>query len=176
MSEVHLKGKAAKEVSYSLVNITTEQKNKALALIAEQLVVDQTYILAENQKDLDDGKTKGLTDAILDRIQLTEKRIEDMARAIHLLIELQDPIGETLETIEKDNGLLIEVKRVPIGVIGMIYEARPNVTVDAATLALKTGNAVILRGSSSAKYSNWRLIKSIHAALDKSDIPKMPFN
>ena len=173
MSEVHLKGKAAKEVSYSLVNITTDQKNKALALIADQLVADQTSILAENQKDLDDGKAKGLTDAILDRILLTEKRIEDMANAIHLLIELQDPIGETLETIEKDNGLLIEVKRVPIGVVGMIYEARPNVTVDAATLAIKTGNAVILRGSSSAKYSNMALIKSIHAALDKSDIPKI---
>ncbi|MEK4403766.1 glutamate-5-semialdehyde dehydrogenase [Sporosarcina sp. FSL K6-6792] len=173
MSEVRLKGKAAKEVSYSLVNITTDQKNKALALIAEQLVADQTSILAENQKDLDDGKAKGFTDAILDRILLTGKRIEDMANAIHLLIELQDPIGETVETIEKDNGLLIEVKRVPIGVIGMIYEARPNVTVDAATLALKTGNAVILRGSSSAKYSNLALIKSIHAALDKSDIPKI---
>ncbi|AMQ06117.1 glutamate-5-semialdehyde dehydrogenase [Sporosarcina psychrophila] len=173
MSEVHLKGKAAKEVSYSLVNITTDQKNKALALIAEQLVVDQTSILAENQKDLDDGKAKGFTDAILDRILLTGKRIEDMANAIHLLIELQDPIGETVETIEKDNALLIEVKRVPIGVIGMIYEARPNVTVDAATLALKTGNAVILRGSSSAKYSNLALIKSIHAALDKSDVPKI---
>ncbi|WP_186673487.1 glutamate-5-semialdehyde dehydrogenase [Sporosarcina sp. BP05] len=173
MSEVHLKGKAAKEVSYSLVNITTAQKNKALALIAAQLVADQASILAENQKDLDDGKRKGLTAAVLDRIQLTEKRIADIAGAIHLLIELQDPIGETLETIEKDNGLLIKVKRVPIGVIGMIYEARPNVTVDAATLALKTGNAVILRGSSSAKYSNVALIKSIHAALDKCDIPKM---
>ena len=101
-------------------------------------MVDQAFILAENQKDLDEGKEKGLTDAVLDRILLTEKRIEDIADAIHLLIELQDPIGETLETIEKDNGLHIEVKRVPIGVIGMIYEARPNVTVDAATLALKT--------------------------------------
>ena len=173
MSEIHLKGRAAKEVSYSLVNVTTDQKNKALALIAEQLMADQVSILSENEKDLDDGKAKGLTDAILDRILLTEKRIKDMASAIHLLIELQDPIGETVETIEKENGLLIEMKRVPIGVIGMIYEARPNVTVDAATLALKTGNAVILRGSSSAQYSNKALIKSIHTALDKSEIPKM---
>lgn len=173
MSEIHLKGLAAKEVSYSLVNVTTDQKNKALALIAEQLMADQVSILSENEKDLDDGKAKGLTDAILDRILLTEKRIKDMASAIHLLIELQDPIGETVETIEKENGLLIEMKRVPIGVIGMIYEARPNVTVDAATLALKTGNAVILRGSSSAQYSNKALIKSIHTALDKSEIPKM---
>ncbi|HJF31356.1 MAG TPA: glutamate-5-semialdehyde dehydrogenase [Sporosarcina psychrophila] len=173
MSEIHLKGRAAKEVSYSLVNVTTDQKNKALALIAEQLMADQVSILSENEKDLDDGKAKGLTDAILDRILLTEKRIKDMASAIHLLIELQDPIGETVETIEKENGLLIEMKRVPIGVIGMIYEARPNVTVDAATLALKTGNAVILRGSSSAQYSNKAFIKSIHTALDKSEIPKM---
>ncbi len=172
MGEVMKKGKIAKETSYLLVNITTDQKNNALALIAEQLVQDQTFILAANQKDLDEGKLKGLTDAVLDRILLTEKRIQDIAGAIHLLIDLKDPIGETLETIEKENGLHIEVKRVPIGVIGMIYEARPNVTIDAATLALKTGNAVILRGSSSAKHSNIALIKSMHAALDKSDIPK----
>lgn len=172
MGEVVEKGKIAKEISYSLVNITTDQKNKALVLIAKELVQDQTFILAANQKDLDEGKLNGLTDAVLDRILLTEQRILDMANAIHLLIELKDPIGETLETIEKENGLHIEVKRVPIGVIGMIYEARPNVTVDAATLTLKTGNAVILRGSSSAKHSNRALINSIHAALDKSDIPK----
>lgn len=112
-----------------------------------------------------------MSDAILDRILLTEKRIEDMAGAIRLLIGLKDPIGETLETIEKENGLLIQKKRVPIGVIGMIYEARPNVTVDAATLSLKTGNAVILRGSSSAKFSNSALIQSIHQALELTDIP-----
>ncbi len=172
MSEVKRKGLIAKQASYSLVNVTTEQKNEALALIAEQLLVDQSSILAENQKDLDEGRSKGLTDAVLDRIMLNEKRIQDMAHAIKLLLKLKDPIGETLETIEKDNGLHIEVKRVPLGVIGMIYEARPNVTVDAATLALKTGNAVILRGSSSAKYSNRALIQSIHSALEKSDIPK----
>lgn len=94
-----------------------------------------------------------------------------MAHAVRLLTELQDPIGETLETIQKDNGLSIQKKRVPIGVIGMVYEARPNVTIDAATLSLKTGNAVILRGSSSAKYSNMALVKIIHQALDKSSIP-----
>ena len=172
MSEVKRKGKIAKQASYSLVNITTGQKNQALALIAEQLVTDQATILTENQKDLDAGKANGLTDAMLDRIMLNEKRIQDMAYAIRQLMDLTDPIGETLETIEKENGLQIEVKRVPIGVIGMIYEARPNVTIDAATLAIKTGNAVILRGSSSAKYSNIALIHSIHAALDNSDIPK----
>ena len=102
---------------------------------------------------------------------LSEERIQDMSDAIKLLIDLNDPIGETIESIKKDNGLTINKKRVPIGVIGMIYEARPNVTVDAATLSLKTGNAVILRGSSSAKFSNMALIQSIHNALEKSSIP-----
>src|SRR4051794_10905473 len=102
---------------------------------------------------------------------LNENRIQGMVQAVHLLVELKDPIGEILETINKENGLRIETKRVPIGVIGMIYEARPNVTVDAATLAIKTGNAVILRGSSSAKHSNQALINSIHTALAKSELP-----
>ena len=172
MSEVTSKGQLAKQASYSLISMTTAQKNEALALIAEQLVVDQSKILAENHKDVEEGRANGLTEAVLDRILLTEKRIQDMAHGVRLLIELSDPIGETLEMIEKDNGLHIEVKRVPLGVIGMIYEARPNVTVDTATLAIKTGNAVILRGSSSAKYSNNVLVKSIHTALDNSAIPQ----
>lgn len=171
MGEVRRKGKIAKDISYSLVNITTDEKNLALALIAEQLLADQAVILMENKRDLIEGKENGLSDGILDRILLTYERIQDMSNAIHLLIDLQDPIGETVETIEKDNGLHIKVKRVPIGVIGMIYEARPNVTIDAATLSLKTGNAVILRGSSSAKHSNKALIKSIHTALEKSKVP-----
>ncbi|MBS4194274.1 glutamate-5-semialdehyde dehydrogenase [Lederbergia citri] len=171
MSEVKRKGRAAKMASYSLVTLSTEEKNAALALIANQLLEDKATILSENEKDLSEGKSNGLTDAVLDRIMLNEKRILDMANAIHQLIDLKDPIGETLETIEKDNGLVIRKKRVPIGVIGMIYEARPNVTIDAATLALKTGNSVILRGSSSAKYSNMALIKSIHSALEKSVVP-----
>lgn len=113
---------------------------------------------------------------MLDRIRLNETRIKDMAEAINLLIELEDPIGEVLEEIEKENGLLIQKKRVPIGVIGMIYEARPNVTIDAATLSLKTGNAVILRGSSSAKFSNMALVRSIHTALEKARCQSMLFN
>ncbi|MCM3443880.1 glutamate-5-semialdehyde dehydrogenase [Metabacillus halosaccharovorans] len=171
MSEVHAKGKAAKEASFSLVDISTEEKNEALAKIADQLLVDQGMIIEENRKDLEAGKKNGLTDSVLDRIMLNEKRIHDIAEAIRLLIDLKDPIGETIETIEKENGLLIKKKRVPIGVIGMIYEARPNVTVDAATLALKTGNAVILRGSSSARFSNQALIQSIHQALENSSVP-----
>lgn len=168
MSEVIQKGKSAKEASYSMTGVTTEEKNEALALIAEQLIMDQEMLLIENEKDLAAGKEKGLSDAVLDRIMLNQERIEGIAAAIRQVIELHDPIGETLESINKENGLNIEKKRVPIGVVGIIYEARPNVTVDAATLTLKTGNAVILRGSSSAKNSNIALISSIHRALERS--------
>ncbi|KKK37871.1 gamma-glutamyl phosphate reductase [Mesobacillus campisalis] len=171
MSEVKLKGLRAKLASQALVGITTEDKNAALKKIAEQLIKDKEEIIEQNKKDLQLGKENGLSDAVLDRIMLNEKRIHDMSEAIQLLINLKDPIGESLETIEKDNGLLIKKKRVPIGVIGMIYEARPNVTVDAATLSLKTGNAVILRGSSSAKFSNMALVQCIHAALKDSKVP-----
>ncbi|MFC5588201.1 glutamate-5-semialdehyde dehydrogenase [Sporosarcina soli] len=172
MSEVKSKGLAAKQASYQLINCTTEQKNAALALVAAQLTADHQMILSANEQDLAEGKANGLSEAMLDRIMLNEQRIQGMAEGILQLIQLNDPIGETLETIEKENGLRIETKRVSIGVVGMIYEARPNVTVDAATLAIKTGNAVILRGSSSAKHSNLALMNSIHAALEKSDLPK----
>ncbi|MCM3594993.1 glutamate-5-semialdehyde dehydrogenase [Metabacillus idriensis] len=172
MSEVLRKGKAAKAVSYQLIEKTTEEKNTALEKIAQQLEMEQAYLIAENQKDLQFGKANGVSDSILDRMLLNKKRIEDMAHAIRLLIELQDPIGETLETIEKENGLHIQKKRVPLGVIGMIYEARPNVTIDAATLSLKTGNAVILRGSSSSIHSNKALVAVIHRALEQTGIPE----
>lgn len=171
MGEVIQKGKLAKQASYTLAGRITDEKNEALRLIGEQLIADMETIIAANEKDLAEGKEKGMSDAILDRIMLNEQRIKDMSHAITQLIELPDPVGEVLETREKDNGLTIEKVRVPIGVLGMIYEARPNVTVDAATLSLKTGNAIILRGSSSAKYSNLALIRSIHSALNKSNIP-----
>ncbi|WP_428908549.1 glutamate-5-semialdehyde dehydrogenase [Niallia sp. Krafla_26] len=171
MSEVTIKAKAAKRVSFELVGKTTEDKNQALAQIAKQLIIDKDEILAENEKDLQKGRENGLSDSVLDRIMLNEKRIIDMSDAIQQLIRLEDPVGEILETIKKENGLSIVSKRVPIGVIGMIYEARPNVTIDAATLSLKTGNAMILRGSSSAAHSNQVLTKTIHRALEKTSIP-----
>ncbi|CAM5212889.1 Gamma-glutamyl phosphate reductase OS=Ureibacillus acetophenoni OX=614649 GN=proA PE=3 SV=1 [Ureibacillus acetophenoni] len=170
-SEVLLKGNLAKKASTILNMKTTEEKNDALSKIANQLLIDQAEILSENEKDIASGKEKGLSDSILDRILLTESRINAMAEAVKQLIELKDPVGEILETIQKENGLKIEKKRVPLGVIGMIYEARPNVTIDAATLCLKTGNAVILRGSSSAKHSNKALVKSIHRALENTTLP-----
>lgn len=171
ISEVKNKGKKAKAITALLGTKSTAEKNAALQLIAKQLLVDQQYIISENQKDIEAGQQNDFTEEVLDRILLTEERIAAMSDAIGQLSELADPIGEVIEKIEKENGLLIQKKRVPIGVIGMIYEARPNVTVDAATLSLKTGNAAILRGSSSAKYSNIALMKSIHTALAKSSIP-----
>lgn len=171
MSEVVTKGKAAKKASYQLMNASTEEKNEALLLIAEQIVKDQEAILSANEKDLANGRNSGLDPSVLDRIMLNEERIEQMAHAIRLLVELKDPIGTVIETNNLDNGLLVEKVRVPLGVIGMIYEARPNVTIDAATLTLKTGNAIVLRGSSSAIHSNIALNNSIHQALEKSNLP-----
>lgn len=171
MSEVQQKGKLAKAASYIMNIKTTAEKNDALAKIAEQLLLDQQFIIEENAKDITAGQEKGLPASIIDRILLNEQRIQAMASAIQELIVLNDPVGEVLETIEKGNGLHIQKKRVPLGVIGMIYEARPNVTIDAATLCLKTGNAVILRGSSSAKNSNIALVTTIHRALERSALP-----
>lgn len=170
-SEIQEKGRLAKAASYTLNIKTTCEKNEALTKIAEQLLIDQPIILAENAKDLALGEQQGMPASTLDRIMLNEERIAAMADAIHLLVSLNDPVGTIVERIEKDNGLRIEKRIVPLGVIGMIYEARPNVTVDAATLSLKTGNAVILRGSSSAKSSNMALVASIHRALAKTAIP-----
>ncbi|WP_420954283.1 glutamate-5-semialdehyde dehydrogenase [Bacillus haynesii] len=172
MSEVIEKAKKAKVAKEELVHQPTEKKNEALSFIAEALRFKQDEILAENEKDIVRGKEKGVSPALLDRLALTPERLNDMADAVMLLIKLEDPVGETLETIHKDNGLFIENVRVPLGVVGMIYEARPNVTVDAATLCLKTGNAVILRGSSSAINSNQALVRVIRDALEQSALPQ----
>lgn len=170
-NEVVEKGKLAKAASYKMTGLTTEEKNKALKRIAEQILADEAVIIEENKKDLEQGEEKGLSKAVLDRIMLNSDRIKGMVEGISQVMKLQDPVGEILESIHKENGLVIERKRVPIGVIGMIYEARPNVTVDASALALKTGNAIVLRGSSSAIYSNKALVSSIHKALEGSSVP-----
>jgi len=172
MSEVIEKAKKAKVAKEELVHQPTERKNEALSFIAEAIRFKQDEILAENEKDIVRGKEKGFSPALLDRLALTPERLNDIADAVMLLTKLEDPVGETLETIRKDNGLFIENVRVPLGVVGMIYEARPNVTVDAATLCLKTGNAVILRGSSSAINSNQALVRVIREALEQSAFPQ----
>lgn len=171
-NEVIVKGKLAKAASFIMNSKTTAEKNAALIAIADQLLVDAPEIEEKNKIDLENGEKAGLPTSTLDRIMLNEARIQAMSDAIRELVDLPDPVGEVLEDITKENGLRIYKKRVPLGVIGMIYEARPNVTVDAATLSLKTGNAVLLRGSSSAKASNIALVASIHRALEKAGFPQ----
>lgn len=170
-NEVIEKGKRAKIASYETNIRSTHEKNEALKQIAAQLLVDLEEILQANEQDLLSGKENNLDDSTLDRLLLNEARVQAMSDAILQLVDLPDPVGEVLEEITKENGLYITKKRVPLGVVGMIYEARPNVTVDAATLSLKTGNAVILRGSSSAKHSNIALVASIHRALKSANYP-----
>ncbi|MCU5707170.1 glutamate-5-semialdehyde dehydrogenase [Bacillus wiedmannii] len=172
MNEVLAKGKKAKEIARELVLKSTSQKNEALAAIAERLIVETAYIVEENKRDIEEGKAKGFSDSLLDRLMLTEQRIVDMAEGIKQLIELRDPVGERVSEWKRPNGLSIQEMRVPLGVVGMIYEARPNVTVDAATICLKTGNAVILRGSSSAINSNKAIVSVIHRALKETSLPE----
>lgn len=172
MSEVIEKGQRAKEAASVLVHKTTDEKNSALTSIAAQLLAQSSYILEENSKDIEKNRAKGVEDSLLDRLLLTTERLEGMAHGIEQLVKLENPTGEILQTIERNDGLKITEIRVPLGVVGMIYEARPNVTVDASTLCLKTGNAVILRGSSSAHYSNKAIVNVIHDGLKKAGFPK----
>ncbi|GEN56239.1 gamma-glutamyl phosphate reductase [Halolactibacillus alkaliphilus] len=171
MTTLDTLGKQAKETTLLLQQATTEEKNAALLKIADVLIERQEEILVENEKDLVNAKDKGISDSVIDRIRLTEERIKQMADALRELTHLADPIGEVLEAFTRPNGLEIEKVAVPIGVVGMIYEARPNVTIDAASLCLKTGNAVILRGSSSAIYSNIALVSVIREALSLTSLP-----
>ncbi|MEQ6389049.1 glutamate-5-semialdehyde dehydrogenase [Bacillaceae bacterium S4-13-58] len=171
MSELLEKARRASEISVRVGVCSTEQKDVALRLIADQLLEEMNFILSENQKDLEEGRARGMSENLLDRLKLAEERLRDMAEGVLQVASLSDPVGETLENWDRPNGLHIEKIRVPLGVIGMIYEARPNVTVDASSLCLKTGNAVLLRGSSSAIHSNKALVAVIHRALEKSELP-----
>ncbi|MFD2672951.1 glutamate-5-semialdehyde dehydrogenase [Marinicrinis sediminis] len=172
MSEVKQKAQLAKQASVVLASLSTEQKNEALLKMADHLVHRQQDIIAANQEDLLRGEENGLSRSLLDRLSLNETRIAAMADGLRQVAELQDPVGDELEQFDRPNGLFIKKIRVPIGVVGMIYEARPNVTVDAAGLCLKTGNAVVLRGGSSALHSNQKIVEVLHEALETSAIPK----
>lgn len=165
-------GKNAKEASYDLGIASTTEKNNALELMAKALLNNKQEIINENKKDLDVAIEKGTSKAMLDRLSLNENRIEDMANGLMELITLDDPIGEVIEMWKRPNGIQIGKQRVPIGVIGIIYEARPNVTCDAAGLCLKTGNAVILRGGSEAINSNKAIVKFLKEALKESGLPE----
>src|SRR6056297_1434689 len=169
--EVISQAKLAKEASLQTATITSEVKNKALYNIAEGLLDKQTEILKENEKDMSQAREQDLSKAFLDRLALDKNRVKGMAEGLKEVAELDDPIGDILEMKKRPNGLQIGKMRVPLGVIGIIYEARPNVTVDAAALCLKSGNTVILRGGSNAINSNKILAKIIKENIVKAGLP-----
>ncbi len=170
-SEVRRKATLAKVAAKQLALLTTAQKNEALEAMATALIVNELEIIDANQLDLARGKENGISESLLDRLALNSARIAAMAEGLRQLIDLPDPIGEVLEQIDRPNGLHIKKVAVPLGVIGMIYEARPNVTVDAAGLSFKTGNAVVLRGGSAAIDSCQAIVNVLHRALASLGLP-----
>ncbi|MBD5455962.1 MAG: glutamate-5-semialdehyde dehydrogenase [Lachnospiraceae bacterium] len=163
-------GQNAKAARYELQKLTPDIKNKALLSVAKALTDHQEEILKANAIDLKNGEEKGMNSGLLDRLKLTKERIEGMAEGLIQITHLPDPVGEVLETFERPNGLIIEKKRVPMGVIGIIYESRPNVTADAFGLCFKSGNAVILKGGSDAIHSNKAITDVIKGALKVAGI------
>jgi glutamate-5-semialdehyde dehydrogenase len=172
MDELILKGEKAKKASYKLANLSSLIKDDALKKMSELLIKEKAKILEANAIDVQNAVDRGIKGALIDRLTLNEKRIAAMAEGLLQVAALPDPVGEVVSMWKRPNGLQIGQKRVPIGVIGMIYEARPNVTVDAAGLCIKSGNAVILRGGSEAINSNKAIISVIDAALAEAGMPE----
>ncbi|MFF2482216.1 glutamate-5-semialdehyde dehydrogenase [Paenibacillus sp. NPDC058071] len=170
-SEVVQKAKLAQAAAAIMNKMTTAQKNEALNTMANALIENQQSIIEANALDLERGRQQGTASSMLDRLALDEKRIVAIAEGLREVVALPDPVGELLEQFERPNGLRVEKSRVPLGVIGMIYEARPNVTVDAVGLCLKTGNCVVLRGGSAALESNRQIVSVLRAALEKTALP-----
>ncbi|EKM25439.1 gamma-glutamyl phosphate reductase [Vibrio owensii] len=164
-------GKAAKDAAFELATASTAQKNQALAIIADELEANAATILAANAKDIELGREAGLTDALLDRLLLNEERLTGIANDVRNVISLNDPVGSEIDSKVLENGMSLSRRRVPLGVVGVIYEARPNVTIDIAALCLKTGNASILRGGKETFFSNMELVKVIQSALAKANLP-----
>ncbi|NSW83561.1 MAG: glutamate-5-semialdehyde dehydrogenase [Syntrophothermus sp.] len=165
-------GRKAREAARILATASTSQKNEALMAMARALREEKSEILAANAVDMENGRKQGLTAALLDRLLLTEARIEDMAAGVEDVASLPDPIGEVIKMWRRPNGLEIGRMRVPLGVIGIIYESRPNVTADAASLCLKTGNAILLRGGEEAINSNRAIARIIAGAAQNCGIPE----
>lgn len=163
-------GRQAVDAKQNLQRLTTAQKNHALEQAASALVKEQDRLLAANEKDYQKAKASGMAEGLLDRLQLTPARIESMAEGLTQIAALPDPAGEIMERFDRPNGLHIDKVRVPMGVIGIIYEARPNVTADAFGLCFKTGNAVILKGGKDAFYSNQAITKVLQEALEGEEI------
>lgn len=169
--EIHTIGRRAREASRALAKLSADQKNKILTAMADELVVRSPEILAANGEDTAAAEKNGLTKAAIDRLRLTPERVATMADGIRQVAALQDPVGEVLRDWTRPNGIHIQKIRTPIGVIGIIYESRPNVTADAAVLCLKTGNAVILRGGSEALSSNIAIAKALQAGGFQAGLP-----
>lgn len=171
MTQLQQLGKRAKRASVQLLQVTEEEKKEALQTMARHLREEESLLVQENEKDIVHARENGVDEAIIDRLLLNRERLKDIADAVDAISLLPNPLGEVIEEMTHDNGLQITRQRVPLGVVGMVYEARPNVTVDAAALALKTSNAIILRGSSSALHSNKALVSVMQEALRLTKVP-----
>lgn len=172
VDELGLKGVAARKAARKLTKLSTSTKDRALLNIAEALKSRQEEVLAANEKDYRAGQHNGLSDALLDRLLLTPERLEDVAAGVRAVAALPDPVGETFDMRTLPNGLQVGKRRVPLGVIGVIYESRPNVTVDISALCLKSGNAVILRGGKEAIHSNTALVRLIRGSIAHAGVPE----
>ena len=170
MMELEEMGRLAKSASRELIKLTQPVKNACLMTMAENLIKHSDEILAANDKDIENGKANNMPEALLDRLKLTADRIEGIAEGVRQVAALDDPVGEVLSMKERPNGLMIGRKRVPLGVIGIIYESRPNVTADAFSLCFKAGNACILRGGSDAINSNIAFVKIIKDSLEENNV------
>lgn len=171
MSALNRMGQTARSAAYTLATALTAQKNKALSIIADELALNANRILAANAKDIEAAQANGLPPAMIDRLLLNEARLEGIAADVRNVINLNDPVGSEMDAVVLENGMSLCKRREPIGVIGVIYEARPNVTIDIAALCLKTGNASILRGGKETFHSNMALVSVIQTALEKSGLP-----
>ncbi len=170
--ELITKGQAAKAAARVLANLDTETKNKALIAIAETIMEQEPNILAANDKDIDAGKANGLSEALLDRLLLTAPRLESIANDVKSIVNLPDPVGEEFDSSRLPNSLQISKRRIPLGVVGVIYESRPNVTIDISALCLKSGNAAILRGGKESVHSNQALAEAVSLGCEAAGLPK----
>lgn len=170
MSYIDELGTAAKAAERQMINVGTAKKNSALNAIYNKLLNNKETIIKENARDIENARINGMSEAMIDRLTLTESRIDGMAEGVLQIISLKDPVGEVVGGEELLNGLKIVKKRVPLGVIGIIFESRPNVTVDAAALCLKAGNVCILRGGSDAIYSNKCLVRLMREAVEEAGL------
>ena len=170
--ELRVIGQKAKDASFLLGKMGSAEKNKGLLAAAQEILDQQEKILAANAIDIEHAKAKGMAQGLVDRLLLTSARIDGIVEGMRQVVGLEDPIGEVISMKQRPNGMIVGQKRVPLGVIGIIYEARPNVTADAFALCFKTGNAVILRGGSDAIHSNQAIVEVIRDGLKKCDIPE----